>query len=82
MRLMILLTAGILSGCAANAPKVTWCVVDSRNDPWACLCRTPKGESLEIPIQECDGYIAMPPRDQEDLVEYIIDLEKKAARCR
>lgn len=87
MRLLSLLIIGtssvILLSCGPQAPKLTFCVVDSYNGRTpSCLCRDPQKRSYELTIEECDGYIAQPLKDAQLLQQYVNDLERRVARCK
>jgi hypothetical protein len=41
-------------------------------------CSSPKGEAFEVGLDQMDRYFGLSPRDAEELLRYVTELEKKA----
>lgn len=81
MRLTISLVVGILlSSCATNAPKVTWCLI--RGEDQVLYCTDRDGKDFTMTYQEADKFVCQSSRDAEAILDYVLDLEKEAAKCR
>lgn len=68
--------------CGSKAPDLTFCVLRVvSGDPVELFCSHPKEGDTVIPIEGADRFVCQPRRDAELLRNYVINLEKKAARC-
>lgn len=45
------------------------------------LCTDPKGQNFQVPVADMDKYFGLKESDASLLLEYVTDLEAKAARC-
>ena len=80
MRLTLFLALGIaLSSCGPNRPKISICFFST--EAMAMLCTDPKGQDFQVPVSEMDKYFGLKEADAKLLLEYVTDLEAKAARC-
>ena len=79
MRLMLFLALGILSACGPNRPKISICFFST--EALAMLCTDPKGQDFQVPVADMDKYFGLKEADAKLLLEYVTDLEAKAARC-
>ena len=79
MRLMRFLALVILSACGPNRPKISLCSL--RTEALANLFTHPKGQDFQVPVADMDKYFGLKDADAILLLEYVTDLEAKAARC-
>lgn len=68
-----------LSACGPNRPPLTICFFSV--EAQASMCTDPKGVDTQVPVANMDKWFTMNREDSERLLEYVIELEKKAARC-
>ncbi len=74
------LALGILSGCGPHRPKLTFCMIRAEDEK--LYCSTPDGKEFNLVAREADKYLCLSPNDQTALFNYVVDLEKKAAKAR
>ena len=67
------------AACGSHAPKTTWCVFRAEDQTFYCTDKDDKDFIVEP--KEADKFVAQPMRDAEAIRNYVIDLEKQAAKC-
>lgn len=82
MRPIASLILGIIAlsllGCGPNRPPLTMCFFSS--EARVMKCTDPEGKDYDCDVYCMDEFFGMPKKDAERLLDYVIELEKKAAR--
>lgn len=76
LRKLVIFSTLFLNSCA-GAPVLSWCILDPDNGLAYC---SKKGEqTVEKPISEMKGYVALSPDDTQALFEWI---KRRKDRCK
>lgn len=81
MRLTLFLMLGIssLSACGPNRPQMTICFYN--DEQHVSKCKSPDGKRFDCDSKCMDKHFTTPERDAEKLMNYVVELEKQAAKC-
>lgn len=84
MRFESYLLLGILSfsilSCSTKAPPVTWCSIDAPRNQ--LLCVGPDGKESRLTLPQADKYTCLSQEDDSKIANYVLELERIAARCK
>lgn len=76
-RLTYLALGIILSACAPNRPPLNICFFATED--MSAHCTDPKGVDFVVPATEMNKWFTLNEVDTQKLLDYVLQLEKKAA---
>ena len=74
---LVLLTASVLAACSA-ASKYTVCVMDPVHNYAVCNKTGNQRDNFNVPFSAMENYIALPPKDAENILQRLKVCEKRA----